>query len=39
VFMAYELKCKGMTLFRDTSRQGVLTKTGQSECDSDRCMI
>ena len=34
---AWEQKCRGITIFRENSKQGVLQRKELAECNSDRC--
>jgi len=37
--LAWELKCKGLTMFRNNSRVGILQMNELSECADGRCLI
>lgn len=39
VILAWELGCKGLTVFRDGSKEGVLRVGEMSECPGDRCLV
>jgi len=37
--LSHELGCKGITVYRDGSREAPVKATGLSECDGERCQI